>query len=166
MSLLVASVSGQTTNNITNGQFIAVEENQQIVVPQEEKIESKEDSMDEKADDGSEKELKQFKTTRESVEDYFEEIPVMIEVARCESEFRQFNSDGTVLRGRANSADVGVMQINEKYHADTAVKLGYNIYSLEGNMAYAKYLYDTQGTKPWVHSSKCWNSVREVAFVN
>ncbi|HMP67164.1 MAG TPA: hypothetical protein PKA60_00235 [Candidatus Paceibacterota bacterium] len=90
----------------------------------------------------------------------------MIEIARCESGFRHSDSTGSVLRGRVNPADVGVMQINEKYHADTAIRLGYNIYSIEGNMAYAQYLYDTQGTRPWVHSSKCWNKVREVAFAN
>jgi hypothetical protein len=88
----------------------------------------------------------------------------MADVAFCESRFRQFNKNGEPLRGIANKADVGVMQINEKYHADTAVRLGINIYTLEGNMEYAKYLYDTKGTKPWVHSKGCWNTVREIAL--
>lgn len=107
-----------------------------------------------------------IKTTKEEVEEYFSDIPVMIEVASCESQWRQFDKSGQVLRGIKNPQDVGVMQINEKYHATTAVKLGYNLYSTEGNMAYARYLYDTQGTSPWVHSKKCWNSVREVALAN
>jgi hypothetical protein len=33
-----------------------------------------------------------------------------------------------------------------------------DIYSLEGNMAYAKFLYENEGTKPWRSSSKCWES--------
>jgi hypothetical protein len=111
-------------------------------------------------------EPEQPKSTKEVVEEYFEDAPIMIDVAYCESRFRQFNENGTPLRGRVNAADVGVMQINEKYHAATAVKLGHDLETLEGNLAYARYLYETQGTKPWVHSSPCWNSVREVAFAN
>lgn len=106
------------------------------------------------------------KTTEELVRDYFVDTPVMADIAFCESRFRQFDQYGNPLRGIQNSADVGVMQINEKYHAATAIKLGINIYTLEGNMEYAKYLYDTKGTSPWVHSSDCWNTVREIALNN
>jgi hypothetical protein len=106
------------------------------------------------------------KTTKEIVTEYFSDTPVLADVAYCESRFTHFNTDGSVLRGRVNRADVGVMQINEKYHAATAVKLGIDLYTLEGNMAYARYLYDTQGTRPWVHSSPCWNTIREVALAN
>ena len=120
--------------------------------------------VEEISEEVKEVEPKQLNTTKEIVEEYFSDAPVMIEVAYCESRLRQFNEYGDPLRGRVNSADVGVMQINEKYHAATAVKLGHDLYTLEGNLAYARYLYETQGTKPWVHSSKCWNSVREVAF--
>lgn len=105
-------------------------------------------------------------TTEQIVRDYFSDAPIMIDVARCESQFRQNNPDGSTLRGRVNSQDVGVMQINEKYHAATALKLGIDLYTIEGNMDYARYLYETQGTAPWVHSSKCWNKVREVAVNN
>ncbi len=88
----------------------------------------------------------------------------MADIAFCESRFNQFDDYGNVLRGKVNRADVGVMQINEKYHAGKAAKLGYDLYSLDGNMEYAMYLYETQGTKPWVHSSTCWNTVREIAL--
>lgn len=103
-------------------------------------------------------------TTKEIVEDYFQDIPVMIDVAYCESRFRQFDANGNVLRGDYNALDVGVMQINEKYHADTAAKLGLNLHTTEGNMAYARYLYETQGTRPWNYSSHCWGKTREVAL--
>lgn len=102
-------------------------------------------------------------TTEAQVKAYFKDAPIMAEVAFCESRFRQFDENGNVLRGVENSLDVGVLQINEKYHLDTAQKLGLNIHTLEGNMAYAKYLYDTQGTRPWNHSSTCWGKSREVA---
>jgi hypothetical protein len=58
------------------------------------------------------------------------------------------------------------MQINEKYHLEESVKLGMNIHTLEGNLEYAKHLYETEGTKPWKYSSACWNKNREVAIAN
>lgn len=90
------------------------------------------------------------------VREYFKDLPIMQDVAFCESRFRQFDSDGTPLRGRENASDIGVMQINEFYHSKTAVKLGYDLATVEGNMGYARYLYTTQGTAPWIHSKPCW----------
>jgi len=90
------------------------------------------------------------------VREYYKDTPILAEVARCESTFAQFNKNGKVMRGIENPADVGLMQINEYYHAEPAKKLGYNIYSVEGNLAYAKYLYDKKGTSPWSASSPCW----------
>ncbi len=48
------------------------------------------------------------------------------------------------------------MQINEYYHAKTAEKMGLDIYTLEGNMAYAKYLYEKNGLSDWDASRPCW----------
>ena len=100
--------------------------------------------------------------TSKEVEKYlreaFKDEPILIDIARCESHYRQFDREGHILRGKANDADVGVMQINEKYHAEKAVELGINIYTLEGNVEFAKYLYDTFGARPWKASSKCWGS--------
>ncbi len=86
----------------------------------------------------------------------FADTPILVEVARCESEFRQFDSNGQVIRGRANKNDVGVMQINEKYHLETSKKMGIDIYTLEGNVAFAKYLYVKYGSDAWSASSPCW----------
>jgi hypothetical protein len=63
---------------------------------------------------------------------------------------------GSVVRGRVNSKDVGLMQINESYHLERATALGFDIHSLEGNMAYARYLFAKEGYQPWSASSKCW----------
>ena len=87
----------------------------------------------------------------------YADTPILVEIARCESELRQFNKDGTVLRGRAVRDDVGVMQINEHFHAATAKKLGIDIYSIDGNIEYAKHLYEESGMAPWSASKPCWS---------
>lgn len=102
-------------------------------------------------------------TTEEIVRDYFKTTPIMVEVARCESRFTQFDKDGSIHRGVINDADVGVMQINEFYHLEKSKQLGMDIHTLEGNLDYAKYLYEKQGTAPWKASSKCWGKYTEVA---
>ena len=89
--------------------------------------------------------------------------PLLVDIARCESTFRQYDANGQVLRGKANPEDVGVMQINEHYHADEAVAQGDNIYTLQGNVAFAKYLYDKYGAQPWSSSSSCWDGSSELA---
>lgn len=93
----------------------------------------------------------------EYVRAYFAKTPLLAEVARCESQFRQFDKSGNVLEGRAVPDDKGVMQINAHFHEDTAKKLGYDIYTLEGNLAYAKNLYERQGLRPWSASAPCWD---------
>ena len=94
--------------------------------------------------------------TENYVRNYFKDIPIMIQVAKCESHFRQFDSDGGVHRGVVNSADVGVMQINERYHLTRSEKSNLDIYTIEGNTAYARKLYNEKGTQPWVSSKPCW----------
>ncbi len=96
--------------------------------------------------------------TRDAVEEYFKDEPLLVHIAFCESSFRQDGKNGEVLRGRAVSEDVGVMQINERYHGERAKKLGYDIHTLEGNMGYAKWLYEKEGARPWMSSSKCWTA--------
>lgn len=80
----------------------------------------------------------------------------MIQVARCESTFQHTLADGSTLRGRVDSADTGVMQINKRYHLKTATAMGLNLEAIYGNMAYARHLYETQGTTPWNSSAPCW----------
>ena len=103
------------------------------------------------------------RTLEEMVREYFSDTPILSEVARCESQFRHFGKNGNIIRGMINTKDVGVMQINEEYHREKAKTLGLDIYSLEGNLAYAQYLYEKEGTKPWQSSVKCLN--RELAKI-
>lgn len=91
------------------------------------------------------------------LKEHFAETPILIEIAKCESELTHFGKDGKVIRGRVDNADVGVMQINERYHQEDAEKLGLDIHTVEGNVAYAKYLYEKYGSKPWKASSPCWS---------
>jgi len=90
------------------------------------------------------------------VTQYFADTPILARIAGCESQFRQFDKDGQVLRGEVVHQDVGVMQINETYQGALASALGYNIYTLQGNAAYGKWLYDHEGAQPWSSSSGCW----------
>ena len=94
--------------------------------------------------------------TEEYVRQYFSDIPIMVSIANCESNFRQLDKSGEVHRGVKNSADVGVMQINEHYHLDESVRKNYDIYTISGNTAYARKLYEKQGTDPWSSSKTCW----------
>jgi hypothetical protein len=95
------------------------------------------------------------------VRDYFKDAPILAEIAKCESTFRQFDKEGNVLRGKVNKGDVGIMQINTYYHEDRAVKNGFDIFTIDGNLGYAKYLYGKSGDAPWVHSSKCWKKYKD-----
>jgi hypothetical protein len=103
-------------------------------------------------------------SVEEYVREYFKDEPVMIDIARCESRFRQYDSNGRVLRNEQGSSATGVFQIMASIHAASADKnLGFNIYNLEGNAAYARYLYDNYGTSPWNASKACWGKSQHVA---
>ena len=87
---------------------------------------------------------------------YYADTPVLAQIAKCESQFRHTGVGGAIIRGGTNKYDIGVMQINEFYHEDNAKARGMDLYTLEGNLAYAKFLYSKEGTTPWSSSSKCW----------
>jgi hypothetical protein len=90
------------------------------------------------------------------VREYYAGEPVLADIAWCESRMRHLNKEGGIFRGAINENDIGVMQINTYYHEATATDMGIDLYSLEGNLTYAKYLYEKEGTKPWNSSKKCW----------
>ncbi|TSC85612.1 MAG: hypothetical protein G01um10148_998 [Parcubacteria group bacterium Gr01-1014_8] len=92
----------------------------------------------------------------------FADIPLMISIAQCESEMRQYGPPGKgangALHGGAGGAMVGVFQIHEGVHRAAAKAKGMDIDTLEGNIAYARYLFQTEGTNPWLSSASCWQS--------
>ncbi len=81
---------------------------------------------------------------------------VLSAIAHCESGGHQYGPNGEVLRNKINHSVVGLFQINERLHGAVARKLGLNIYTPQGNTAYARYLLQKQGTSPWLASKKCW----------
>ncbi|MHB1330657.1 MAG: lysozyme family protein [Minisyncoccota bacterium] len=97
------------------------------------------------------------KNVERFINDYFADIPILKEVAFCESTFRHFNKDGSVRRGIVNKYDVGVMQINELYHAKEAASLGIDLETVDGNVAFARHLYERSGSQPWSSSGPCWD---------
>lgn len=105
----------------------------------------------------------------ELVHEFFHinDAPEMIAVIRCESYFRHFNSDGSVLKNTAGSSATGVAQILDSKHPDPAVLNRYNkkfgtsveatdfdIHSLEGNLDYALVLYQVNGLRDWECAQK------------
>jgi len=101
--------------------------------------------------------MPQAQTVEQYVRSYFADEPILAEIASCESQFRQYGKDGQVVRN-PNSSAVGVFQIMSSIHSSFAdEKLGLDISTLQGNVAYARYLYDKEGTKPWNSSKACWS---------
>ena len=93
----------------------------------------------------------------QQVREYFADIPVMIEIARCESQFIQYGKTGRPLHGGTGTM-IGLFQISEILHRDVADNFDWDIDTPEGNMAYARYLYEQNGTSPWLDSKSCWNA--------
>lgn len=87
--------------------------------------------------------------------------PIFKHIAQCESQSRQFNSDGTVHRGEQNPKDIGLYQINEYWNGDEAKSLGLDIYTVEGNTAMALVLYKRNGLRDWEWSRWCWGKYLE-----
>lgn len=82
---------------------------------------------------------------------------VMLKIAKCESQLHQFNPNGTVHRGVVNHKDVGLFQINETFWLAKSESLGFDIYTLKGNIEMAFWIADHYGTQPWDWSKNCWS---------
>lgn len=94
---------------------------------------------------------------------YFADTPVMIAIAKCESNFTQFGKGGTPLHGGMGGKMIGIFQVYGDIHATYAHNRGMDIMTMEGNLAYAKHLYEREGTKPWLSSFPCWGKQVESA---
>jgi len=95
--------------------------------------------------------------------------PNLKPVCACESSYsgkasgepRQYDSNGNVIKGNLNANDIGMCQINRRYHISKAKALGYDIYTREGNIRYANHLYERKGLQPWKWSKPCWGNAVE-----
>lgn len=92
------------------------------------------------------------------------EIPLLKRVCSCESwgdpnkEPREFGADGKVLRGFPDPSDIGACQIHTPVWGAQAKLLGYDIYTLKGNVEMANYIYKVQGLSAWNASkASCWD---------
>jgi hypothetical protein len=89
-------------------------------------------------------------------------LPALKRICACEStgdpeaEPRQYDQNGKVLRGFVNSSDIGACQINLEAHKDEIARLGIDVFTLEGNVQFANFLYERDGTAPWKYSASCW----------
>jgi len=103
------------------------------------------------------------------VEEFFtdNEAPEMIPIIKCESNFRHYASDGSVLKNHEGSSAVGIAQILTSKHPDSKVLKVYNkqhntdlhvsdlnIMTVEGNLGYALALYKVRGTRDWECAKK------------
>lgn len=89
---------------------------------------------------------------QELVREAFPDAPIMLKVAKCESQFMQHAYNPT-----NGSHDGGVYQISQKYHGKRMEELGLDPYDVKDNIAYARILYDEQGLAPWIWSKNCWS---------
>jgi len=98
----------------------------------------------------------------QQVRAFFAGDPVMAAIAQCESKFTQFNPSGSVLHGGTGHRMIGIFQINA-IHRKVAKALGWDINTIEGNLAYAEHLFEQEGTTPWLSSASCWEPVVQSA---
>lgn len=89
-------------------------------------------------------------TVEEKILKAFPDVPIMVEVARCESQL-----DPLADRGNLN-VDVGLFQINQ-VHLATLEKLGLDRRDIDDNITYAKMLYESSGLDAWYMSRDCWS---------
>ena len=86
-------------------------------------------------------------------------IPAELQrIAWCESNNRHFDENGEVIKGAINPLDTGRYQINLFYHQTQAEALGFDLFTEDGNEAYALWLYDNgNGAWHWRWSESCWS---------
>ncbi len=95
--------------------------------------------------------------TRESiierVRQAFLDAPIMLEIARCESQYKaaahntKLNKDGTT--------DGGIFQLNS-IHDEELNFLKLDKFDPKDNIRFARILYDRSGLQPWESSRGCW----------
>lgn len=90
-------------------------------------------------------------------------LPPLIPICACESAGRpdaipqHYDTEGNVLRGIINPRDIGMCQISQTYWGEVAIELEYDIFTEEGNILMANYIFEKHGSDPWKWSRHCWN---------
>lgn len=94
--------------------------------------------------------------------DYENVSPYLIlRIADCESGGTHYDTNGKVLTGEVNPQDVGIMQINLRYHGEHAKSLGFDVFQESDNIHFGIYLIKTGGAMRYYSASAaCWGSDR------
>lgn len=78
----------------------------------------------------------------------FADVPEMVNILACESNFRQFTARGSVLM--SSTSDAGIAQINLPTWGERARALGLDIYgSTTDNLKMARVILNEQGLEAW-----------------
>lgn len=94
---------------------------------------------------------------------YFRDLPVMVNIAKCESGFEHFDPsgpNGLNTNPDPRSSASGVFQILLKTHGPKAHRLGLDITTVAGQLGYARHLYKRGGTSDWKASKACWRHAK------
>ncbi len=86
----------------------------------------------------------------------FADAPIMVRVAMCESGMIH-HENGELLRGRVDGLDYGVFQVRLHVHQSEMQRMRLNPNVFSQYLSYVRYLYETQGLRPWRSSQKCWD---------
>ncbi len=82
---------------------------------------------------------------------------VLQAIIQCESGF----DPKALNKNSKHSLDIGLFQINTRWHQATAKKMGLNIYDTADNVKYGLYLFEKEGIHPWKASKKCIKKIME-----
>lgn len=84
----------------------------------------------------------------------YEEFRLLRSIVQCESSWRQFYKDGTVI---ISSGNIGLAQINRFAHEKTYTKLNIDPSDPYDNLRFMVFLYQRDGVAPWLKwSGHCW----------
>ncbi len=87
---------------------------------------------------------------------HFPDAPIMVEVARCESELRHRTPKGDLLPNQEGGTARGVFQVLMRIHEPEMRRMNLDPNDDEDYLTYVRYLFDTYGLKPWRPSRHCW----------
>lgn len=84
----------------------------------------------------------------------FRDFLTLKEVIKCESNWKQFNQNGTLIISKGNR---GLFQINTLAHKNTYKAMKLDITNPYDNIRFGIYLYKKNGLNDWRSwSGKCW----------
>lgn len=88
----------------------------------------------------------------------YQDYRLLREIIRCESGWRQYWSDGSVI---LSSGNIGLAQINVFAHEAVYKAMGLDINNPYDNLRFAVFLYKRDGVRPWGKwSGRCWGHVK------